>query len=632
MNKRLLLAALASLTIGGASAAPADYRIDHMEPPSWWTGMHERSLQLMVHGPQISQLSPSLHYPGVTISSVERVANPNYLFINLRISASARAGELDLAFHAPAPAGTGKQAGARTAATLHYRYPLQARAAGSAQRQGFGRADAIYQVMPDRFANGDATNDNAPDMREQASRVEASGRHGGDLRGITDHLDYIAAMGYTQLWPTPLLESNMPAYSYHGYAATHHYRIDPRYGSNEDYRAMVAQARSKGLGVIQDVVLNHVGSQHWWLHDMPEPDWLSYQGKFVPTEHHRVAVQDPYASQQDKRNFTEGWFVESMPDLNQANPRVARYLIQNTIWWIEYAGLSGLRVDTYSYSNTDFLSRWSAAIMAEYPRLNLVGEEWSTHIPVVAHWQRGKRNANGYVSHMPSMMDFPLADVLRRALAAPEGGDYSLTSLYEALSQDYLYADAGNLVLFEGNHDMSRLFSELGEDDQLYRMALAFVATAPRIPQFYAGTEIQMPSTTKGRDDASYRRDFPGGWQGDSSNAFTGNGLTPQQKAAQDYLKKLLNWRKQASVIHHGRTLHFGPEQNTYVYFRYDDQHKVMVALNKNPTETVLNTARFQEMLKGAQSGTDIMTGQRIALGQQLTLPARSALILEIAP
>jgi glycosidase len=622
MNKRLLLAVLQGLVFGCANATTASYRIDHLEPPSWWTGMQQRSLQLMVHGPAIGRLTPSLRYPGVSIRSVERASNPNYLFINLEISAQAAPGDLTLQF----------RASGSSAVVLQQRYALQARAPGSAQRRGFGPADAIYEVMPDRFANGDPANDNAVGMLEQAQRADGSGRHGGDLRGISDHLDYIASMGYTQLWPTPLLESNMPAYSYHGYAATHHYRIDPRYGSNQEYRAMVALARSKGLGVIQDVVLNHIGSSHWWLQDMPEPDWLTYQGKFVPTEHHRVAVQDPYASGADRRNFTAGWFVESMPDLNQANPHVARYLIQNSLWWIEYAGLSGLRVDTYSYSDTAFLSHWSGAVMAEYPHLNLVGEEWSPLIPVVAHWQRGKRNANGYVSHMPSMMDFPLADVLRRALAAPDGGDYSLTNLYEALSQDYQYPDAANLVLFEGNHDMSRLFSELGEDQQLYRMALAFVATAPRIPQFYAGTEILMTSTIKGRDDASYRHDFPGGWAGDRVNAYTGAGLSDAQLAAQRYMKKLLNWRKQASVIHHGRTMHFGPEQNTYVYFRYDDQHKVMVALNKNRSDTVLKTARFHELLQGASSAVDVITGQRIALGEQITLPARSALILEIAP
>jgi glycosidase len=614
MTKILAAALLAALPLAALSAP---YQIDHMDPPLWWTGMHNSRLQLMVHGPRIADLEPALSYPGVRIASVSRVANRNYLFIDLDIAPAAQPGKLDLTFQ-------------RGRDSVHYSYQLLARAPGSADRAGFSSKDAIYQVMPDRFANGDPANDNAAGMSERANRSDGGGRHGGDIRGMAEHLDYIASMGFTQLWPTPLLESNMPAYSYHGYATTDHYRIDPRYGSNEDYRNLVAAARGKGIGVIQDVVLNHIGSKHWWMQDMPTPDWITYQGNYVPTEHHRVALQDPYASDEDKRNFTNGWFVQSMPDLNQANPYLATYLIQNDIWWIEYAGLSGLRVDTYGYSNTDFLSRWSGALMAEYPHLNLVGEEWSTLAPVVAHWQQGKRNFNGYVSHMPSMMDFPLTDALRRSLAAGDGDERSLTTLYEALSLDHLYADAGKLVLFEGNHDMSRIFSELHGDYDLYRMAMAFVATAPRIPQFYTGSEILMTSTVKNRDDASYRADFPGGWRGDAVNAFTGQGVTPQQLAAQAYVKKLFNWRKSATVIHNGKMMHYGPEQNTYVYFRYDGAHKVMVAFNKNASETTLKTARFHEMLDGVSVGTDVITGQRVPLAGDIKLPARSVLILEI--
>ena len=613
----LLATLLATLLPTFACAAARDYRIDHMDPPLWWTGMHNSKLQLMVHGPRIADLEPSLSYAGVRIDSVSRVANQNYLFIDLEIAPDAAPGKLDLAFQ-------------RDGQTLRYSYQLLARARDSAQRVGFNSGDAIYQVMPDRFANGDPANDNAPGMTERHNREQGYGRHGGDIKGMADHLDYVAGMGFTMIWPTPLLESNMPAVSYHGYATTNHYRIDPRYGSNEEFRDFVTQARGKGVGVIQDVVLNHIGIKHWWMQDMPMPDWLTHQGKFVPTQHHRVAVQDPYASQEDKRDFTAGWFSKSMPDLNQANPYVATYLIQNNIWWIEYAGLAGLRVDTYGYSNQDFLTRWSGSVMAEYPKLNLVGEEWSPLIPVVAHWQAGKQNFNGYVSHMPSMMDFPLNDALRRALAAPDDTWNSLTGIYEALSQDYLYPNAANLVLFEGNHDVSRIFSELHGDEGLLRMALAFVATAPRIPQFYAGTEVLMPSTTKGRDDASYRKDFPGGWSGDAVNAFTGKGLTARQAAMQAYVRKLLNWRKGASVIHNGKLMHYGPEQNTYVYFRYDGKKKVMVALNKNKTDIVLKTARFQEMLNGARTGVDVIDGQRVSLDGEVKLPARSALILEI--
>ncbi|MGV7211474.1 glycoside hydrolase family 13 protein [Oxalobacteraceae bacterium A2-2] len=612
--KLALLAALCA----ACSAAAQD--IDRIEPPSWWTGMHNPALQLMVHGKDVGMLEPALDYPGVRITAVQRVANPNYLFITLDIGAAARPGQLELRLQ-----GQGK-------AVLRHPYRLQARAPGSALRQGFGDKDVIYELMPDRYANGDPSNDNAPGMLEQANRDDGSGRHGGDLQGMAGHLDYMHDMGYTQIWPTPLLESNSPGFSYHGYAATDHYRIDPRYGSNEGYRRFVAQARAQGLGVIQDVVLNHIGSGHWWMRDLPTPDWLTYGGKFVPTEHHRVALQDPYASAADRSNQTEGWFARGMPDLNQANALLATYLIQNSIWWIEYAGLSGLRVDTYSYSEPGFLTRWSGAVMAEYPRLNLVGEEWSPLIPVVAHWQAGKRNFDGYVSHMPSMMDFPLADTLRRALKSADGDEVGLNNLYEALSQDYLYPNAANLVLFEGNHDLSRIYSELNGDADLFRMAAAFVLTAPRIPQFYAGSEILMTSSTGPRDDASYRRDFPGGWAGDQVNAFTGEGLGAPQREAQAYLKKLLNWRKGASAIHSGKMTHFGPEQNTYIYFRYNDRQNIMVALNKNDKPTTLQTARFQERLRGARAGVDVATGRRYALDGELTLPPRSALILEVQP
>ena len=616
MKKTIVACALLA-GLPPALANAADYRIEHLEPPLWWTGMQNGKLQLMVHGPKIAELEPALSYPGVRIVSVSRVANGNYLFIDVDIAPDAPPGKLDLTFR-------------RGGQTIRYPYELLARDRNSARRIGFNSADAIYQVMPDRFANGDPANDNIATMPDKLNRADGSGRHGGDIKGIADHLDYVADMGYTVIWPTPLLESNMPAYSYHGYATTNHYRIDPRYGSNGEYRDLVARARAKGLGVIQDVVLNHIGDKHWWLQDMPTPDWLTYQGKFVPTAHHRTAVQDPYASAEDRRNFTAGWFAQGMPDLNQANPFVATYLIQNNIWWIEYAGLAGLRVDTYGYSDTAFLSRWSGSLMAEYPRLNLVGEEWSTLAPVVAHWQQGKRNFDGYVSHMPSMMDFPLADALRRSLAAPDDDERGLANLYEALSLDHVYPNPGNLVLFEGNHDMSRIYSELHADEGLFRMAMAFVATAPRIPQFYSGTEILMTSTTKGRDDPSYRQDFPGGWSGDTVNAFTGAGLSAQQAAAQACVKKLLNWRKGAAVIHHGRTMHFGPEQNTYVYFRYDESKKVMVALNKNQTEMTLKTARFHEVLGAARAGVDVLTGRRVALDGEIKLPARSALILEI--
>ncbi|GAB2852123.1 hypothetical protein GCM10027277_20580 [Pseudoduganella ginsengisoli] len=612
--KRTVLAVLAAAACLGAYAQ--DYRIDHMEPAFWWTGMQHKTLQLMVHGNHIADLEPSLSYPGVRIAAVNRVANRNYLFIDLAIDDAAQPGKFDIAFAAP---GKG---------SVIYNYALQARAAGSAQRKGFSSADVIYNVMPDRFANGNPANDTVAGMPDKLDRKNGSGRHGGDLQGMTNALGYIADMGYTMIWPTPLVENNMPAYSYHGYSGTDLYKIDARFGTNDDFRTFTAKAREKGIGVIQDVVLNHIGMQHWWMRDLPTPDWITHNGSYAPTQHHRLAVQDPYASEADRKDFTTGWFSPNMPDLNQANPYLATYLMQNAVWWIEYAGLAGLRVDTYGYSNTAFLANWSRHILAEYPNLNMVGEEWSSQVPVVAHWLKNKQNFDGYVSSMPSMMDFPLNDTLRRVLAGESS--YSLKTLYETVSQDYQYPDASNMTLFEGNHDMPRLFSVVKHDDALFRIAMAYTLTMPRIPQLYYGTEIQMPSTTKGRDDPSYRHDFPGGWAGDKVNAFTGQGLTKQQRDAQAFVKNLLNWRKGQSVIHNGKLMHFGPENDTYVYFRYDGAHKVMVAINLNEKAMPLKTARFREMLAGVDGGRDVISGQRYGLHDEVTLPARSALVLEL--
>jgi glycosidase len=611
--KKLLVTTL--LLLSGAVHAE-DGRIDHLEPPFWWAGMQQQSLQLMVHGKRIADLEPALSYPGVRIERVTRVANRNYLFIDLQVGADARPGTFDLAFK-------------DGATSVHYAYQLMARAPGSAQRAGFGSKDAIYQVMPDRFANGNPANDSVPGMADKLARANGGGRHGGDIEGMIEHLDYIAALGFTQIWPTPLVENDMPAYSYHGYAATDHYKIDARYGSNEDFRRLSLEARKKGIGIIQDVVLSHIGTGHWWMKDMPTPDWTNHGGKFVPTRHHRVSVQDPYAANEDKQNFTTGWFSEGMPDLNQTNPLVANYLIQNNIWWIEYAGLSGLRIDTYGYSDGAFLTEYTRRLMAEYPHLNMVGEEWHKSPAVVSHWQKGKVNFDGYVSSLPSLMDFPMTEAMRTALAdqSPQSG---FGDVYETLSQDYLYPNPGNLVLFEGNHDMARIFSVVGENVDLYKMDIAYVMTMPRIPQFYYGTEILMTSETRERDDASYRRDFPGGWAGDKVNAFSGAGLTAQQREAQAFVRKLVNWRKVNPVIHSGKMMHYGAEDGTYVYFRYDDHKKVMVAFNKTLAAAVLPVARFHEMLAGVKAGVDVISGKTFSLDTALTLPARSVVVLEL--
>jgi len=588
--------------------------LQHVEPPNWWVGMRETSLQLMLHGPGIAEAKVALApYPGVRLKGSHRATSANYLFVDLDIGTDARPGELALSLDGAAP----------------LRYALLARASGSAERQGFGPKDAIYLVVPDRFSQGGSGKQDG--MKEASDRANPGGRHGGDLAGLRERLGYIAGLGFTQVWPTPLIENNSPAYSYHGYAATDFYKIDPRFGSNDDFRAFVAQARAKGVGVIQDIVLNHIGEHHWWMADLPAPDWLNqWPAGYTETHHARMTLQDPYAAPSDRKRFTDGWFTPHMPDLNQRRPELAAYLTQMTLWWIESAGLSGLRTDTFSYSDREFLTHWTARVLQEYPNLNIVGEEWSPHPAVVAYWQRGKHNHDGYVSYAPSMMDFPMNGQLLAALTENDGPHSGLTKLYEGLAHDFIYADPASLVLFDGNHDTPRIFSLLKNDVGLTQIALAYLATTRRIPQLFYGSEILMQSPVE-RDDGRVRADMPGGWPGDKVNAFTGTGLTSEQRDMQDWVRRLFNWRKGAGVIHNGALMQYAPLEGCYVFFRYDAGHTVMVALNKGHKAVELPTARFPERVRAGDHARDVMSGERFDIGATLHLPARGALILELS-
>ncbi|MBI3349973.1 MAG: glycoside hydrolase family 13 protein [Burkholderiales bacterium] len=603
----LATALLMSLPTMAAEPSP------RVEPPNWWVGMRDTSLQLMLHGSGIADARPSLApYPGVTLKASHRASSPNYLFVDLDIAPGAKPGDLLL-----------------TVAGKPLRYTLLARAPGSAERQGFGPKDAIYLVVPDRFAQGGSGRQ--ADMKEGVHRTDPGGRHGGDLAGMRQHLDYIAGMGFTQVWPTPLVENNSAKYSYHGYAATDFYKTDPRFGTNDDFRAYVTEAKSKGVGVIQDIVLNHIGGGHWWMADLPAPDWVNqWPAGYTETHHARMTLQDPYASTEDRKRFTDGWFVPGMPDLNQRRPELATYLTQMTLWWIESAGLSGIRTDTWSYSDRDFLTRWSARIMQEYPRLNIVGEEWSPHPAVVAYWQRGKKNHDGYVSHAPSMMDFPLQTNLLAALTEDDGPHTGLTKLYEGLAHDFVYPDPANLVLFDGNHDTPRLFSVMKRDVGLTKIALAYLATTRRIPQFFYGSELLLQSPTE-RDDGLVRADMPGGWKGDAVDAFTGAGLTPEQRDMQNWVRRLFTWRKGATVIHDGALMQYAPLEGCYVFFRYDAGRTVMVVLNKGPKPVELALSRFAERLAPGQRARDVLDGREFTLGATLTAPARSPLILQVS-
>ncbi|XHS76593.1 glycoside hydrolase family 13 protein [Burkholderiaceae bacterium UC74_6] len=610
-----LILALACIAGPARAGAP----IERIEPPNWWAGMSHRGLQLMVHGEQVGTLSARIQAPGVKLVSQRAADSPNYLFLQLELAPSVKPGRVAIDFMREG----------RVVATESYE--LRARAAGSAQRKGFDTADAVYLVVPDRFANGDPSNDDIPATHERPNRADPGGRHGGDLAGVIAHLDYMQRMGFTQLWLTPVEANDQDHYSYHGYAITDFYRVDPRLGTNADYLKLAAQAKDRGIGLIHDIVLNHIGNQHWWMADLPMRDWINHGKHYEQTNHAHIAALDPHAAKRDRESFTAGWFVDTMPDLNQRQPLLAEYLIQNTIWWIESAGLAGIREDTFSYAEKPFLAQWTRRVLAEYPKLTLVGEEMSDDAAMVAYWQRGARNRDGYDAGMPSMMDFPVQGALRAALTTPEGHQRGLYELYAAMAHDAFYPDAARLTLFAGNHDRSRIFAALDGDLALQRIALAFVATAPRIPQFFYGDEIALRGP-KEQDDGLLRADFPGGWAGDAVDAFTGRGLAPELAELQSWLARLLNWRKTSAAIAQGRMTQYVPQEGSYVFFRHTPG-LVMVAINRRDQPLTLDLSRFDEVLPQAGvTATDVTSGRRIELNGSLTLPPKSVLVLDAGP
>jgi glycosidase/predicted alpha/beta superfamily hydrolase len=610
--------ALLALALCLASAAAAAERIERIEPAHWWAGMRNPRLQLLVHGEGVAALEPAIADPRVTLRSVIRTSNPNYLFIDLLIGPSAAPGSFEIAF---------RQKG-RILFTRDYH--LLAREPGSADRRGFGPADAMYLAMPDRFANGDPSNDSRPALAEKADRADPDGRHGGDLEGLRTRLDYLAGMGFTQLWLNPVLESNQPRGSYHGYAITDFYRVDARLGDNALYARLAGEARSRGMGVVMDVILNHCGSAHWWMQDLPDPDWISH-GRFVGTTHRRETLWDPHAARVDDAAFTDGWFSPSMPDLNQRHPQLATYLIQNTIWWVETAGLSGLRVDTLPYPDRGFLMQWRDRVLEEYPALTIVGEEWSVDPAIVSRWQQGPPpDAQPAPPPPPSLMDFPLQHAFVRGLNEPEGRETGLLRIYQALADDFLYADPGRLVVFADNHDMSRIYTQLGARLDRWKMAMAFFATVRGTPQFTWGSEILMANP--GTDaHGIIRQDFPGGWPGDAMDATQGVGLPQAVREAQDYLRSLLAWRKSASAVHGGTLTQFAPDDGTWVYVRRDSRQVLLVAFNKNDAERRLETARFAESIGQNTHAKDVLTGRQFALSSGIVLPAESTSILELS-
>jgi glycosidase len=590
-----------------------------VEPPFWWVGMTNPNLQLMVYEEGVGSAAVSTNSMDLKIVGVHDAESPNYLFIDLEISREALSGTYPLTL-------TLADGSSKT-----IEYELKERRPGSTWRKGFNSSDVIYLITPDRFANGDPANDEIAGMKEGLNRAEPYGRHGGDIKGILDHLDYIKDMGFTSVWLNPILENDQPQWSYHGYSTTDFYRVDPRFGTNEEYLALSQALKDMGMGMIMDVIVNHCGDQHWWMQDPPFSDWFNRQDKpFMETTHRKTTLRDPYVSSYDRKALTEGWFVATMPDLNQRNPFMATYLIQNSIWWIEYADLYGLRQDTYSYPFRDFMTDWSCAIMDEYPNFNIVGEEWVKDAAIISYWQRDKVNSDGYFSCTPSLMDFPMCLNLADALKEKEDFFTGFIKLYEGLAEDYVYAHPEDLVIFPDNHDMSRIFTRVEEDLDKFKQAVAYILTMRGVPQLYYGTEILMDNT--GTDSHGViRSDYPGGWKEDHVNAFTSEGLSQTSQEVRSWLKSLLQWRKDKTVIHNGDLMHFVPTDSTYTFVRYDDDDKVVVILNKNTEAIEMRTDRYSEILPQGSTLRNVLTGEKIKWEPTVILPAEPVFILETA-
>ena len=595
-------------------------QIERVEPAFWWVGMKNPQLQLFIHGTEICNRLPEINYPGIKVLKTNRACSPNYLFVTLDIdSKTAKAGTFQIILKQP------------DKLDISIPYELKKRRKDSSNRLGFTSSDVVYLLMPDRFANGNTKNDNIDSMPDKVNRKIDYARHGGDLQGIVDHLDYIKELGATAIWCTPVQENNYEKYSYHGYAISDYYKIDPRFGSNAEYSNFVEASHQKGLKVIMDLVSNHCGIWSWWMADLPFEDWIHQWPAMTYTNHKAGTIKDTHASEIDKKLFIDGWFDKTMPDMNQKNPYFWTYYIQNSIWWIESSNLDGIRMDTYQYNNRVAMAQWAKAITDEYPKFNIVGETSFANSMDIAFWQKNSVNSLKYNSELPSVMDF----ILQRSLLTcfNEHGkfweDLGMNRLYNTIGNDYLYPDINNLLIFAENHDTQRINENYKGNLNKFKMAMSVLMTMRGIPQIYYGSEIGMRGN-KDVGDGDIRQDFPGGWAGDSINAFNPKSRTEVQKKYFDFMAKLLNWRKTKTVIHTGSLTHYCPEKDVYVYFRYNDTEKIMVVVNNNETATDLKINRYTESIVDKTTGTDIITGENYNLKSDLSIPAQTALILEL--
>ena len=621
MKKALFL--LMAVTMGWLTA-PAAVKVNRIEPTNWYVGMKNPSVQLMVYGDGIRDAEVAIDYAGVTIDSLVRLDSPNYLLVYLN-TRGAQPGTMDITF---------KQGRSKK----KVKYDLLAREMSGDKRQGFTNADVLYMLMPDRFADGNPANNQIEGMEAYKNdRSKPSLRHGGDIEGIRQHLDYFNQLGVTALWFTPVLENNSPdshngnVSTYHGYATTNYYKVDPRFGTNEEYRRLVDEAHAHGLKVVMDMIFNHCGDYHPWLKDMPSHDWFNqpdYKNNYLQTSYKLTPIMDPYASEIDLKETVEGWFVPSMPDLNHHNKHVMNYLIQNSIWWIETVGIDGIRMDTYPYAYADAMARWMKTLDTEYPNFNVVGETWVEHPAYTAAWQKGNKVGKPE-SYLPTVMDFSFYEKVDSAKKEETDGWWrGYNRVYNSLCFDYLYPNPSSVMAFIENHDTDRFLGN-GKDMAALKQALALLLTIKRIPQLYYGTEVLM-NGTKEVTDGNVRKDFPGGFPGDKQNAFTAEDRTPEQNDMFNWLSALLHWRNGNETIIRGYQTQFIPWKGVYVVSRRWHRSTVMTIINGTTRHATLEVNRYAELFEGDnRMATDVITGKQYDLSSNVPLEPRATLVLE---
>jgi neopullulanase len=592
-------------------------QIDKVEPPFWFEGMNNPEVQIMFYGKNISQNSISVSN-GVIISNVQKTENPNYLFVTIDTK-NVSAQDLVFTFK-------------NDKKSFIQNYSIKKRKENSANRKSFDSSDMMYLIMPDRFANGNDKNDSNSNLQEKANRNLPGGRHGGDIQGIINNLDYLQSLGATALWSTPLCEDNDKNYSYHTYGQSDVYKIDARYGTDEDYVRLSSEMKKRNLKLVMDYVTNHWGSEHWMFKDMPTYNWFHQFPGYKQSNYRMTTQYDPNGSKVDAKLCMDGWFVTSMPDLNQSNPLVLNYLTQNAIWWIEYADLDGFRVDTYSYNDKVGISKWTKAITDEYPNFNIVGEVWMHDQAQISYWQKNSPIAKiqSYNSYLPSVMEFTLHDAFGNVFNEDNANwNDGMIKFYENFVNDFLYDNPNNLLIFAENHDTGRFNHIYKNDFSKYKLAMTILATMRGIPQLYYGSEIGMAGN-KDKGDADIRLDFPGGWSSDKNNAFSASGRTTEQAKYFDFTSKVFNWRKSKTVIHNGKLMHYLPENNVYVYFRCNEKEAVMVVINNNKDKQILKLDRFNESIKNYATGKDIISNTDFDLKKDISIEGKSSLILEL--